>query len=215
MSRDGVFAEFKTFPTAHDLFGGALDPTHAGWANPVPDTWTHHIPADAPAGTYDLTIKGRRTYMGEDIPFTRVVQVQVGTATPTKATLNTGGCGSCHNGQSSFKDVLHADADRSSCAGCHAPLGIELEGPIYVRTHFLHSRSHRYPAPLDNCSSCHLTRASIQRVSKSACLSCHRSYPQSHVEQFGPIESIYVGGSRESFQQCTTACHRNHPNSQL
>ena len=215
VARDGLYAQFRTFPTAHDLFGGAFDPAHAAWANPVPDTWTHHVPADAPSGTYYLTSKGRRTYMGEDVPFTRTVPIQVGTPAPTHATLNTGGCNSCHDGPSSLRDVLHANADRASCAGCHAPLGFELEGPIYVRTHFLHSRSHRFDAPLDRCAECHLTRASIQRTSKSACLSCHRSYPESHVQEFGPIQSIYVGGSRESFQQCTTTCHRNHPNSQL
>ena len=212
---DGVHAEFHTFPTAHDLFGGAFDPVHAGWAVPVPDTWTHHVPADAPAGTYFLNVKGRRTYMGEDIPFTRTLEVQVGSPVRTEATLNTGPCASCHSGESSLGKVLHANANRGTCAGCHVPLGFELEGPIYVRTHFIHSRSRRFDAPLDRCASCHLTAESIQRTSKSACLSCHKSYPADHVTQFGPIESMYVGGGRESFQQCTTTCHLTHPNSQL
>lgn len=215
IQRDGVFAEFHTFPTAHDLFGGAFDPDHAGWARPVPDTWTHHVPEDAPPGTYYLHIKGRRTFMGEDLPASTTIEVQVGSPVETHATLTTGGCNQCHDGPSALSNVLHANANRATCAGCHAPLGFELEGPIYVRTHFLHSRSQRYDAPLTRCASCHLTRAGIQRVSKSACLSCHASYPASHVAEFGPIESIYVGGGRESFQQCTSACHRNHPNSQL
>jgi hypothetical protein len=47
----------------------------------------------------------------------------------------------------------------------------------------------------------------------AACLSCHKSYPESHVRQFGPIESMYVGGGRESFQQCTGTCHGTHPGS--
>lgn len=214
--RDGVYAQFRLFPTSHDLFGGAFDPAHAAWSNPVSDTWTNHVPDDAPPGTYYVTFKARRTYMGEDIPKTQILKVQIGTPTETHATLNIGGCSSCHKGPSAFSDVLHANPDLSSCAGCHSPLGFELEGPIYVRTHFIHSRSHRYPDALDNCSSCHLNRAGIQRVSKSACLSCHTSYPESHVEQFGPIKSVYVGGDgTDSFQQCTTACHRNHPNSHL
>ncbi len=215
LAEDGVYAEFHTFPTAHDLFGGAFDPVHAGWAVPVPDTWTHHIPADAPAGTYYLTIKGRRTYMGEDVPFTRTVEIQVGSPVPTEPTLGVGGCATCHNGESSLANVLHANAKLGTCAGCHVPLGFELEGPIYVRTHFIHSRSRRYDAPLTRCASCHKTPESIQRTSKSACLSCHKSYPAWHVQQFGPIESMYVGGGRESFEQCTTSCHRSHPNSQL
>ena len=200
-AQDGVHAEFHTFPTAHDLFGGAFDPTHAGWAVPVPDTWTHHIPADAPAGTYYLTVKGRRTFMGEDVPYTRTLEIQVGTPTPTEPVLGVGGCATCHQGESSLANVLHANAKLGTCAGCHVPLGFELEGPIYVRTHFVHSRSRRYDAPLTRCASCHRTAESIQRTSKSACLSCHKSYPQWHVQQFGAIESMYVGGGRESFEQ--------------
>ncbi len=215
LAQDGVHAEFHTFPTAHDLFGGAFDPAHVGWTVPVPDTWTHHVPADAPAGTYYLNVKGRRTYMGEDIPYSRTVEVQVGSPARTEPTLGTGPCASCHSGPSALQNVLHANANRGTCAGCHVPLGFELEGPIYVRTHFIHSRSRRFDAPLDRCASCHLTAESIQRTSKSACLSCHKSYPADHVTQYGPVESMYVGGGRESFQQCTTTCHRTHPNSQL
>jgi hypothetical protein len=215
IARDGVFAEVHTFPTAHDLFGGAFDPDHAAWAARVPDTWTHHIPDDAPPGTYTLTLKGRRTYLGQDLPFTRSIEIQVGSPQRTQAVLNTGPCNSCHSGSSALGSVLHANADRAACAGCHAPLGFELEGPIYVRTHFIHSRSRRFDAPRAECAACHLTRESIQRTSKSACLSCHRKYPLWHVAMFGPIQSIYVGGGRESFQQCTSACHRSHPHSRL
>lgn len=215
IARDGVFAEVHTFPTAHDLFGGAFDPNHAAWAAPVPDTWTHHIPDDAPSGTYTLTLKGRRTYLGQDIPFTRSIEIQVGSPQRTQAQLTTGPCNSCHSGPSALGAVLHANADRAACAGCHVPLGFELEGPIYVRVHFIHSRSRRFDAPRAECAVCHLTRESIQRASKSACLSCHTKYPLWHVAAFGPIQSIYVGGGRESFQQCTSACHQNHPNSRL
>jgi hypothetical protein len=215
LAQDGVHAEFHTFPTSHDLFGGAFDPTHAAWANPVPDTWTHHIPADAPAGTYYMTIKGRRTFMGEDVPFTRTLEIQVGTRQQTTPQLDTGPCNSCHDGPSSLGRVLHANDRRGTCAGCHVPLGFELEGPIYVRTHFIHSRSNRFDAPLDRCALCHLTPQSIQRTSKSACLSCHKTYPQSHIDAYGPVQSMYVGGGRESFQQCSTTCHLTHPNSHL
>lgn len=215
VTRDGVFGEVRTFPTAHDLFGGAFDPDHKAWDAPVPDTWTHHLPADAPAGTYLLTLKGRRTFMGEDIPYTKTIEVQVGSAQHTEPALTTGPCNSCHSGPSALGSVLHGNANRAACAGCHVPLGFELEGPIYVRTHFIHSRSRRFDAPLAECANCHLTRESIQRTSKSACLSCHTSYPVWHQVVFGPIQSIYVGGGRESFQQCTSSCHQTHPHSRL
>jgi hypothetical protein len=211
---DGVYAQFHTFPTAHDLFGGAFEPDHHSWDNPVPDTWTHHIPADAPSGTYYVNAKGRRTFMGQDIPFTRTLEVQVGTNDHTTSTLGVS-CNTCHSGERSLSKVLHANANVGTCAGCHVPLGFELEGPIYVRTHFIHSRSRRFDVSLDNCSACHTTAASIQRTSKSACLSCHTSYPADHVATYGPIESIYVGGGRESFQQCSSTCHVTHPRSGL
>jgi predicted CXXCH cytochrome family protein len=215
LAQDAVHAELRTFPTARDLFGGAFDPQHAGWAAPVPDTWTHHIPADAPAGTYYLSVKGRRTYLGEDAPFTRTLAIPVGTTQMTHAPMTTAPCSSCHNGAAALGTVLHANDNLGTCAGCHVPLGFELEGPIYVRTHFIHSRTDRLDAPVTRCASCHLTTESIQRTSKSACLSCHSSYPQDHIRDFGPIESVYVGGGRESFQQCGAACHRSHPDSGL
>jgi hypothetical protein len=213
--RDGVYAQFRTIPTANDLFGGAFDPTHEGWHSPVPDWWTYHLPAGARPGTYLVTVKGRRTYMGEDTPFSRTVEIQVGTPRHTTADLGTGPCTTCHTGPSALGRILHANDDRAACTGCHVPLGFELEGPIVVRTHFIHSRSHRFAAPLTQCASCHLTAESLQRTSKAACLSCHRSYPPSHVDSYGPIESMYVGGGRESFESCTSTCHTNHPGSGL
>lgn len=214
-ARDDVYAQFRLFPTSTDLFGGAFDPIHAGWARTPPDNWIYNIPADARPGTYLVTVKGRRTYMGEDVPYSKTVEIQVGTAARTTATLSTGPCTSCHSAGGELSKVLHANDNRAACNACHVPLGFELEGPIAVRTHFIHSRSGRFDAPLNKCSNCHLNAAGIQRTSKAACLSCHKSYPQSHVAQFGPIESMYVGGGRESFDQCTGACHTTHPGSGL
>ncbi len=211
--RDGVFAQMRLFPEGSDLFGGAFDPTHAGWAAPVSDTWSYRIPENAEPGTYLVTVKGRRTWMGEDVPASRTVEIQVGTPAHTKAALTTGGCNACHTEGGELSSVLHGNGNRAACASCHAPLGFELEGPIFVRTHFLHSRSDRFDAPLEKCSTCHVSPEGIQRTSKAACLSCHKSYPDSHVAKFGPIESMYVGGGRESFQQCTGACHTGHPGS--
>jgi hypothetical protein len=211
---DGYYAFMRIFPTATTTFGGGFDPTHAAWANDVPDTWTYHVPDDAPAGTYLVATKARRVYLGQDIPYTSVINVQVGTPMPTTTPVPTGNCGNCHKADSSLSVVNHANARLDSCTGCHVPLGFELEGPIYVRTHFLHSRSRRFEAPLAECKTCHFAESSIQRTSKSACLSCHKSYPDSHVEKFGPIDNMYVGGDFDSsFPQCTSECHTTHPDS--
>ena len=209
--RDGVFASYATFPTANNLFAGG-----PGWDAPVSDTFTYHLPANAEPGTYLVTMKGRRVFMGQDIPFTRTIEIPVGTQHHTEATLPTGNCTtSCHAGEGSLSSTLHANPNRATCNGCHAPLGFEYDGPIYVRVHYIHSKSGRYDAQEDNCKSCHTSKESIQRTSKSACLSCHNSYPQSHVAQFGPVTDTYVGGGRESFDQCTSSCHTTHPGSHL
>lgn len=213
--RDGMYAEAQLFPPAHVLFGGAFFPDGGAWNAPVSDQIEFNIPADAKPGTYRFTMKARRVYLGQDIARSVTREIQVGSPTHTEASLPTGPCNTCHSGAGDLGRVLHANADRASCNGCHVPLGFELEGPVYVRTHFIHSRSDRFDRPKSDCSSCHLEKESIQRVSKSACLSCHKSYPDNHVEQFGPIESMYVGGGEESFTSCTSSCHQNHPGSHL
>jgi hypothetical protein len=215
LERDNVYSQARIFPSARDLFGGAFDPSHAAWNQLVSDTWTYSIPANAPAGTYLVTAKGRRTYLGEDIPYSRTIEIQVGTTHRTTARLTTGPCNSCHSQGGELSAVLHGNDNRAACNGCHAPVGFELEGPVFVRLHFIHSRSDRYDANKAACSNCHLNNSSIQRTSKAACFSCHKSWSQRHTEQFGPIQSMYVGGGRESFQQCTSTCHTTHPQSGL
>lgn len=209
LARDGVFGQAWSFPTFGDLLTGNI-------AAPVSDEFTFQLPSDAPAGTYLVSLKARRNYLGQELPRTRTIEIQVGTAAHTEATLGTGHCNTCHEGGGALGIVLHGNDNRATCTTCHAPLTFEPEGPVYVRTHFVHSRSGRFDAPLTRCASCHLDKASIARTSQSACLSCHKSYPASHVAKFGPIESAYVGGTlATAFQQCTTTCHTTHPNSDL
>ena len=216
LARDGVYSQFQTFPPANDLFGGAFDPAHAGWSAPVSDTFTFDLPDDAPAGTYLVTVKGRRVYLGEAVSYTRTIEIQVDSTTRTHATLDTGRCNECHADGGELSSVLHGNDNRAACAGCHAPLAFELEGPIVVRTHFIHSRSRRVgEKAIERCANCHLGAASIQRTSKAACMSCHTSYPADHVSNFGPVVDVYIGGGAESFQQCTAECHATHPNSGL
>lgn len=207
---DGFYAAAAGVPSFAVLFGGP-----AFWALPTTDTWTFDIPADAAPGTYYAILKGRRSYLGEDVPKSKVISIQVGSPAPTSKVQPTGKCGSCHSGAGSFDRVLHGTADRTACTACHAPLSFELEGPVYVRSHFIHSRSNRFGANLERCANCHIGSAGIQRTSKSACLSCHQSYPDDHVTAFGPITDMYIGGGAESFQQCSTTCHTSHPGSGL
>ena len=150
LARDGVYAEFRTFPTAHDLFGGAFDPAHAGWAAPVPDTWTHHIPADAPSGTYYLNVKGRRTYLGEDIPFSKTVEIQVGShaAHAARADHRT-----LH--QLPHRSIVARQGQPRECQAGHVrrlprAARVRARGPD-LRAHALHPLAlERFDAPLDN-----------------------------------------------------------------
>ncbi|WP_146653237.1 cytochrome C [Labilithrix luteola] len=214
LERDGVFDQWKVFPTTDGVFGGAFDPNHAGWDVPGSDVYTFKLPANAPAGTYRMTMKGRRTYYGEDIAYTRRVDIQVGSTTKTTATLTTGGCQNCHTGGGAFAEVLHRNPDRATCVGCHAPLAVEHDAPIHSRVHFIHSRSNRFDGDVQKCTTCHLNEGGTKFVSKAACLSCHKSYPADHVTKFGPITNMYVGGGEESFGRCTENCHTEpHPGS--
>lgn len=211
-AQEGFYGAAAAVPAWTTLIG--LTPPDS----PVGNTVQFQLPEDAGAGTYKIVMKARRSYLGQEIPAAKVITIQVGTPTPTAKTLDTGPCTSCHSGASSLSVISHAISanDRDTCTTCHTPLIFEPETPVYVRTHFIHSRTNRLDAPLERCESCHLTRSGIQRTSKSACMSCHKSYPASHVAQFGPVVDMYIGGRiDDSFEQCTTSCHRTHPGSRL
>lgn len=212
---NGFFGEAAAVPAWSTLIG--LQPADS----PVGDTARFTLPANAAAGTYKITMKGRRSYLGQELAVAKVIELQVGTALRTSAHLDTGPCIGCHQGASDLTKIGHglSAGDRDTCTTCHVPLPFEPEGPLYVRTHFVHSRTERLNAPLIRCANCHLDRAGIQRTSKSACLSCHKRYPDDHVLRYGPVVDMYIGGTLDDafspFQQCSTACHTNHPRSGL
>lgn len=209
---NGFFGEAAAVPAWRTLIG-LQSPD-----SPVGDTAQFTLPANAPAGTYKITMKARRSYLGQELAVAKVIEIQVGTAVHTAAHLGTGTCRDCHQGGADLTRLGHglSAGNRDTCTTCHVPLPFEPEGPLYVRTHFVHSRTDRLAAPRFRCASCHLDRAGIQRTSKSACLSCHKRYPADHVLRYGPVVDMYIGGTlADSFQHCSTACHTNHPGSGL
>jgi hypothetical protein len=208
----GFFGEAAAVPAWTTLIGVQPPDT------PVGDTAQLTLPDNAAPGTYRIVMKARRSYLGQELAASQTIDIQVGTARRTAAHLDTGPCTSCHRGGGDLTRVNHAIAAdrRDTCTTCHVPLPFEPEGPLYVRTHFVHSRTDRLDAPRFACNKCHLDRAGIQRTSKSACLSCHRRYPLDHVARFGPVVDMYIGGTLDdSFQQCTSVCHTDHPGSGL
>ena len=211
-SVQGFFGEASSVPSWQTMIG--LNPPDA----PVSDIVHFTLPADAKPGTYKIAMKARRSYLGEELPRVAVLELQVGTTQHTQKTYATGNCQNCHQAGGELTRVSHGFDinNRDVCTTCHTPLPFEPEGPVYVRTHFVHSRSGRLDASPEQCNLCHTTLAGIQRTSKSACMSCHKTYPDSHVASYGPIIDMYIGGTLDdSFQQCTSTCHRNHPKSGL
>ena len=135
-------------------FGGLFDPTV--WNAPVSDEAVLTVPDDALPGTYVVAIKSRRDYDGEAINTGKVARIQVGTTEETEWEATTGNCNQCHTGQRALGKVLHGISDRESClVGCHTSIEIEPDAALDYRVHFVHTRSDRYPADPDDCSTCH------------------------------------------------------------
>jgi hypothetical protein len=127
------------------------------WSAPVSDTRTIHVPSDALPGTYTLTIKGRRNWAGEALNRAATIDIQVGQQATTSWQATTGNCDSCHSGRSSLSIVNHGISDRRTCFGCHPGLSFEPDNALDERVHGVHSRSFRFPADFNDCSTCHLT----------------------------------------------------------
>ncbi|HEU4408691.1 MAG TPA: hypothetical protein VFS43_25750 [Polyangiaceae bacterium] len=124
---------------------------------PVSDTVRFVVPADAPPGTYVLTVKARRDWGGEALNRAATLEVQVGQAAPTGFQPDTGGCEGCHSGRASLANVLHGLGDRRACPSCHAKLAFEPDHALDYRVHLIHTRSERVAADVYDCSLCHLT----------------------------------------------------------
>ncbi len=141
-------------PSFAITLGGMFDPTL--WSTPVSDEVVLTVPADAQPGTWVVAVKARRDYGGEAINAGAVHRIQVGSTEITQWEPTTGNCNTCHTGQRALGKILHGMSDRESClAGCHTAVEFEPDAPLDYRVHFVHSRSDRYPADPDDCSTCH------------------------------------------------------------
>lgn len=136
------------------VFPGALGDPEL-WEAPVSDEVVFTLPMDAEAGTYVMALKFRRDFAGEALNRGTTINLQVGTDIPTAFDPGTGGCATCHAGESALANVLHGLGDRSACYACHSPLTFEPDGALDIRVHMVHSRSDRFPGVMDNCGLCH------------------------------------------------------------
>jgi hypothetical protein len=124
---------------------------------PVSDTVTLTIPADAEAGTYVASFKGRREFGGEALNRGVTLDIKVGTPTPAAFVTATGPCNTCHQGAADISKVLHGIGDRRVCFTCHSGLSFEPDNPLDIRVHTVHDRSKRFDSNIQNCAQCHLT----------------------------------------------------------
>ncbi|MCU0685852.1 MAG: hypothetical protein MUF34_27025 [Polyangiaceae bacterium] len=165
---DGYSSVGQVVPAAGIIFGGAADPScfsppppdgpppTCPWDAPVSDVVTFTVPPDALPGTYLVAAKARREFAGEPRRRGDVLEVRVGSATPTFFTPKTGRCQNCHEGPSSLGIVLHGIGDRRACFGCHSSLGTEFDNALDIRVHTIHDRSDRFPGDVRRCDTCHL-----------------------------------------------------------
>ena len=153
VSADGFSGVFTGLPN----FSISLGPP-AEMDRPVTDLVTLNVPKDAQPGTYVAAVKSRRVFGGEALNRAGVAYFQVGTASVGTFAPSTGHCDSCHQGVTSFANVLHGVMDRRACYGCHMGLSFEPDNALDVRVHSIHSRSRRFGADVQNCAVCHLSR---------------------------------------------------------
>lgn len=173
-ARDGYFAEWRMVPPGDVLFGGAFGDPDA-WDTPVSDLLLFTLPEDAEPGTYRVTVKARREWLGEARLAAATATFEVGDGGKDPARW-VGGCESCHEDGLDLGDVLHQNPDLATCDGCHVPLDFEPDNLLAYRMHYVHYFSPRYDDPKAQCRSCHEVVQSIQRPSYMACLGCHLEY---------------------------------------
>jgi predicted CXXCH cytochrome family protein len=148
---DGFSGVFTGLPN----FSISLGPP-AAMEQPVTDWVTLTVPKDAQPGTYVAAIKSRRVFGGEALNRAGVALFQVSSAAATPFEPTTGHCDTCHQGATSFRNVLHGVEDRRACYGCHMGLSFEPDNALDFRVHSIHSRSRRFGADVQKCSVCHL-----------------------------------------------------------
>lgn len=192
----------ELIPPTSILFGGASTAN-----NPVPDTYSYQIPTEAKPGTYLVGIKVRRDYLGQGNLLGVDKEIQVGTSEKTDLPANwIGNCELCHNGAMSFSWVNHRTVDRKMCYICHMPIAPEPDNSLVMRVHTIHYRSNRVALDKGSCVPCHQSLASIQRVSRIACVACHGVTLTMPTHQ---------GVTNDLYADCKGSCHQTQPSQHI
>lgn len=213
---DEVSSPFFQFP-AQDVnwisdFLNGDNGIPGGRSNRPPTLWNVKLPQNAEPGTYALIWKVHRQFMGERFTKTEVFHFPVGQEEPTPYPGQVGNCQICHRAQMSLENVRHGmSVDHvESCKACHnrdivpAQRLFAMQGLI----HQVHMTSEKYPTSKNDCSVCHLTKASTLRPSMVVCGACHPAPHGGHFDGLVTTTNIEPGSV---FGNCASACHVNTP----
>lgn len=121
---------------------------------PVSDIVTFTLPPDSLPGTYVAALKARREFGGEALNKGALLSIQVGTSRTSGPATKVGECQDCHEGRSSFANILHGLPNITPCAGCHT--AATFVGAFDQRVHTIHDRSNRFDENINECRTCHL-----------------------------------------------------------
>lgn len=152
VDNDGFVGMAAAKPDYGVVFGGPNDRERT-----LSDTHTFKLPIDSPPGTYVIGFKARRVWGGEAIQRGTTIEFQVGQTDRTNYTWKIN-CLGCHNGPSQLANLNHGIGDLRVCQSCHAQLPTEPDSPIDWRIHMIHSRSNRFDANVNQCSTCHVVQ---------------------------------------------------------
>jgi hypothetical protein len=189
------FAHEHQFPNIGQVvFGGFRDPQV--WQSPVSTEVEVTLPADARQGTYLVTLKAQRHFMGEPSYRLFDIEFQVGGPERTSYTNASGNCSVCHLGDTQLSRLRHGGKDPQACIVCHSP----RFGVVAEHLHVIHFLSPLYVMPRKDCSLCHLTPASNTRASVAVCGSCHTAI---HAGE------ALVNEDDDPHAACATTCHRD------
>ncbi len=177
----------KTRPPASEFYGplGSL-------ALPLSNAFTFELPAVAPPGIYQFSVKVHREYLGEHSIATAVIEIPIGSSPPqfTPIPPLTGNCEHCHQADFALSKMLHYLGETDTCTGCHSPYEHQTDNLLPYRIHRIHALSDRYQEDRRDCTVCHLNPTEeVEDLARwLVCTACHP--PQETHEGFHPFGDV-------------------------
>ena len=161
------------------LKGPPLDPTGTSLVVDL------HVPENLPPeayGTFEIVAKAGRTYASQNLGDHMEKPIQVGKKEETKFERFSCASSSCHVPGTPMDIGLiippkirreKLDVENfQQCVMCHDNSRAGSRR-LDKYLHLIHRNRDNFPVPPNNCAVCHITAASIQKVSFEVCSNCH------------------------------------------